>query len=317
MELRKDYILDRYVIISSGRGKRPFEFKKECSENNDDPSKCFFCPGHEDQTPPEIGRIPSGDNWQLRWFPNKFAVVTKEGDPSIRTDNKFFTFASGYGFHEVIVETNDHSKQLADLEIEQIKMLLGIYIERINNLSKKENIEYVSIFKNHGREAGTSLVHSHSQIIAYNKLPNLIKDKVQAVKNYSSCPYCEIINIEKDSDRRCFENNNFVAFSPYASRFHFEIWIFPKDHIKNITDMTDPQIWELAEILKKALSRLKELNISYNMALFYSPHGEDLHFHIEITPRQAIWAGFELLTEDIINSMSPEDSARFYRGENE
>jgi UDPglucose--hexose-1-phosphate uridylyltransferase len=313
MELRKDYILDRYVIISSGRGKRPQEFKQEITKEK--PGQCFFCKGSESLTPPEIGRIGTAKNWKIRWFPNKFAAVSLEGDPIIRTDNTYFTFASAYGYHEIIVETNSHKKQLSGLPKEQIKEVLKVYADRIKELSKKENIYYVAIFKNHGKDAGTSLVHSHSQVIAYNKWPKLVQDKVEAVRKFNHCPYCDIINIERNSFRRCFENKSFVAFTPYASRFHFEIWIFPLQHIRNLTEMNDKQLLDLAEILKKILQKLKELNASYNMEVYYSPTNSDLHFHIEISPRMAVWAGFEFLTNDAINSVSPEDAAKFYRGE--
>jgi hypothetical protein len=40
-----------------------------------------------------------------------------------------------------------------------------------------------------------------------------------------------------------------------------------------------------------------------------------LHFHIEVTPREATWSGFEYCSGTIINSVSPEDAAKFYRGE--
>ncbi|MBR9691999.1 galactose-1-phosphate uridylyltransferase [Candidatus Woesearchaeota archaeon] len=311
MELRKDYILDRYVIVSTARGKRPQQFKqKETKENN---KTNFFAPGNEKLTPPEIGRIGTKNKWKIRWFPNKFAAVNLEGDPIIKTDNSYFTFASAYGYHEVIVETPRIDKQLWDLPAKHIKEILGVYSNRIEELSKKDNIHYVSVFKNHGKAGGTSLIHSHSQIIAYNKWPNLIKDKIEAIKRYDHCPYCDIINIEKGSHRRCFENKNFIAFTPYASRFHFEIWVFPKEHIRNITEMDDNKLMDLAEILKKILKKLKKLNAPYNMELFYSPDNEHLHFHIEISPRLAIWAGFELLTDDTINSVSPEQAAEFYR----
>jgi len=313
MELRKDYILDRYVIVSEGRGKRPFEFKKE--EEVEKGKVDFFAPGNEHLTPPEIGRIGGKNRWKIRWFPNKFYAVEPKGNPEIRTDNKYFTYSSAYGYHEVIVETPFINKQLWDLRVGRIKEVLGVYALRIKELHNDRNIKYVCIFKNHGKEAGTSLVHSHSQLIAYNKVPNLVKDKIEAVKRYESCPYCEILDVEKGSDRRCFENENFVAFTPYASRFHFEIWVMPIKHIKNITEMNDRELTDLADILKKILLKLKDINADYNLELFYSPDKEDLHFHIEVSPRLALQGGFEILSNDIINSVSPEDAAKFYRGE--
>ncbi len=79
--------------------------------------------------------------------------------------------------------------------------------------------------------------------------------------------------------------------------------------------MDDNKLKDLAEMLKLILVKLKKLNASYNMELFYSPENENLHFHIEITPRLAKLGGFEILTNDIINTLSPEEAAKFYRGE--
>jgi len=311
MEIRKDYILDRYVVISAARKKRPKQFKKETREKA---GVCFFCPGNESMTPPEIGRIGK-KKWKLRWFPNKFPAVEEAGQKEFRTDNRFYTFAGAYGKHEVIVETPDHDKQLWDLTENNIKQVLGVYIDRIKELNKIDGVKYVSIFKNHGKDAGTSLIHSHTQIIAYNKIPQLIKEEIEASKKYSSCPYCDIIQSEKDSDRRCFENKSFAAFAPYAPRYNYEIWIFPKGHKKTLLELSSSELKDLASIMKKIMLRLKELNVSYNFSIHNAPDNEDLHFHIEVCPRIAVWGGFELLTDDIINSVPPEEAAKFYRGE--
>jgi len=311
MEIRKDYVLDRYVVIAAARKKRPRQFKKEIEEKVE---TCFFCPGNESMTPPEIGRI-GGKKWKIRWFPNKFPAAAEEGQIEFRTDNRFYTFASAYGRQEVIVETSNHSKQLWDLSESVIKQVLGVYINRIKELNKVKGVKYVCVFKNHGKDAGTSIVHTHTQVLAYNKIPNLIKEEVEACKKFDGCPYCDILMSEKDSDRRAFENENFVAFAPYASRFNYEIWIFSKKHKKSLVDFSNDELKDLASIMKQILFRLKELNISYNFQIHNAPDSGDLHFHIEICPRIAVWGGFELLTDDVINSVPPEDAAKFYRGE--
>lgn len=315
MELRKDYILERWVYIATERKKRKHEFKKVEKVNEEDIKSCFFCPGNEHTTPPEIGRIEEEGVWIIRWFPNKFPAVKKEGNPTITTDNTFFTYSAGYGEHEVIAETNDHSKQLWDLPIDHLKKLFHVYKDRVNDLSERDHIKYVTIFKNNGREAGTSLVHSHTQITSHNKIPQLVKDELNALKSFDDCPYCKIIKIEKQGIRNCFENNSFIAFTPYASRFNYEIWIFPKKHKNNFNDFEESDFDNLAEIMHRILDKLKSINAPYNYYVHHSPAGEDLHFHIEILPRFATWAGFEFATNDIINSVSPEDAAKFYRGE--
>lgn len=314
IELRKDYILNRFVLVSESRGKRPHQFQSDQREDVPE-DKRFFCPGHEGMTPPEIMRFPEGsEQWKVRVFPNKFAAAEMTGDFNVKTDNKFYTYSSGYGKHEVIVETPDHDKQLWDFDEKEMKDVLKIYSERIKTVSEMEGINYVSIFKNHGKEAGTSIVHSHTQLIALNIIPPLVQAELDAIKRYDNCPYCEIIQNEKNSDRRCFENENFVAFTPYASRFHYEIWIFPKQHIKSITLMDDNLLLDLARIMTKVLGKLKELNTPYNYVLHYNDD-DKFHFHIEVLPRLATWAGFEYSTDMAINSVSPEIAAKFYRGE--
>ncbi len=78
--------------------------------------------------------------------------------------------------------------------------------------------------------------------------------------------------------------------------------------------MDETKLMDLAKIMKKILVKLKKLNAPYNFQVHYSPEGEDLHFHIEICPRLATWAGFELSSDCTVNIVSPEQAAKFYRG---
>ncbi len=297
LELRKDYILERYVIIAEKRKIRPRDFHHE--EKVKEPKVCYFCPGNEKLTPPEIGRVEYKGKWRIRWFPNKFPFLLKN--------------TKAYGYHEVIVETNQHRKQLWDLNEEEIFEVLKVYALRIKDLGEKRNIRYVSVFKNHGREGGTSILHTHTQVAAMGYVPALLLDEIEASHKGKRCLYCGIIKREMKSKRKVAINKDFVAFCPYASRFNFEVWIFSKKHINNITEMNDGQLLNLSKILKKILLKLRELNCSYNYYLHYAPNGKDLHFHIEITPRIATWGGFEFSTDTIINSVGPESAAAFYR----
>jgi len=314
MELRKDYLLNRWVIISEKRGSRPHQFSQQ-AESHDDPSKCFFCPGHEHETPPEISRYPDHGDWEIRLFPNKFPFAAEEGQYDIRTDNEFFTFAQPFGKHEVLVETNDHHRQLWDLEVDELANVFRMYGKRINDIYMEGKAKYVLVFKNHGRDAGTSIVHSHTQIVSLNMVPPVLKEKVDAVENHDGCPYCLIIEAESGSDRRCFENESFVAFTPYASRFNYEIWVFPKQHIESMASLDHTEIQHFAEIMKQILVKLKEIGCSFNYVVHNAPLDKDMHFHIEIMPRMAKWAGFELGGGVIINAISPETAAKFYRNE--
>ena len=309
--LRKDYLLERWVYYAADRKKRPREFKKEqhIVENN----VCLFCPGNENLTPKEIGRVEYKNSWKIRWFPNKFPIVENKGTPKFISKNKFLKEGMTFGQHEIIAETNEHKKQLSDLSVEHIKELFDVYSLRIKTLLKLKGVKYVTIFKNQGSLAGTSLIHAHTQIVSMPLIPDDVTQKINIIKKHKKCPYCNIIKLESKSKRKIFENKNIIAFCPYASRFNFEVWIYPKRHVKNITVMHNDELYDMASTLKKILLKLKKLNASYNYYLHYAPQGQDLHFHIEITPRFEKWGGFELSTGAIVNSIMPEDAARFYR----
>lgn len=318
MELRKDYISDKWVILAPGRAKRPHQFKEEKiskKELQEAIKKCPFEPGKEKDAPKEIGRISDNKGgWKMRWFPNKFPVVNLEGFSEIKTDNKYFTYGTAFGTHEVLVESPDHSKHLADLSVEDLKLLFNIYSQRIEDLSKIEGIKYVSVFKNYGKGAGASIPHSHSQIISYNEVPSKVRKECKAVSNFYSCPYCEILNIEKDSLRQIWVDDNVVAFCPYASKFHYEVWIFPRRHVKKLSELNESEVTSFVTALSKVLKKLKFIGAEYNYFLNYSPDEHDLHFHLRINPRLAVWAGFEYSTDCVINTITPEEAAKFYNG---
>jgi len=314
LELRKDYILNRWVIIAESRADRPLEFEKVTTEKEG--QVCYFCPGNENLTPPETGRIEEDGSWIIRWFPNKFPAATLE-KPFALTGKGFTKRSDSYGCHEVIAETPNHEMQLADMPVPHIIRVLTVYAQRITYLQKKKGIQYVQVFKNHGRDAGTSLIHSHSQLVALPIVPPAVDEEMRASGRYPRCPYCSIIRQEQKSPRKIFENESCIALAPYASRFHYEAWIFPKRHVGSITEMKPAELEDMASILKQLLQRLKSINTSYNYYLHYAPRvrpsQKKLHFHIELIPRLSLFAGLEYGSGITLNSVSPETAVRFYQ----
>jgi UDPglucose--hexose-1-phosphate uridylyltransferase len=299
-ELRKDCLLDRWVIIAGNRGKRPVDFiQKECETKE---GVCVFCPGNEHLTPKEILSILGPHGWTVRAFENMYPATSLE-------------FPQAFGRHEVIVEMNQHNKNLQDLPPGAIREVIDMYCSRIDDISKIDGIAYVLIFKNHGEAAGTSIAHEHSQLIALSQIPTLVENELAAYKKYhhktKKCIFCDIAEMEMNSERKIFENDKFFCFAPFASRFPFEAWLLPKRHAGNITDLTDEEKNSLADALKTILGALSKLlrNPPYNYYLHIAPPREDFHFHIEICPRVTKLAGFELGSDIIINTMPPEKAA--------
>lgn len=303
-QLRKHYFLDRWTIIAPQRRKRPVEFKKEKAATK----KCAFCAGNESLTPPEIGRT-GGRRWKMRWFPNKFPVVTPEGSAKISGGK--LAHGDAYGYHEVIVETPSPAKQLWDLPKADVARLLEIYRERINDIGRRKRVKYVLVAKNHGLKAGASFTHSHTQVASFSMVPPAVRQEIN--RSGSGCKFCPVIKSEKKSPRKCLENDSVIAFAPYASRFAYELWIAPKRHLRKLSDMSEKELKDFAEILSKALKKVKKLNRDYNYYLHYAPGKSDLHLHLELITRAEYLAGIEFGSEIAINLVPPEEAAEFYR----
>ncbi len=299
-EIRKDYLSDKHVIITPGRAKRPRDISEQTIISR--VSSCPFCPEKIDQK--NILDQIDGPEGKILSIKNVFPAVT--------LDNK-----KAYGVQEVIIETPDHKKELHDLSEGQIEQLLRMYSKRTEALSKIKNIEYVLCFKNQGSKAGASIVHAHSQIFATDIMPPEIKEELKIWRDYrldkKICAYCEILKKEMKSPRKIYEDKFVGAFTPYASQYHYEAWIFSKRHLDNITKLNDGEFKAFAKILKKILIKLSELNLSFNYFLHQSISDHDQHFYLKIQPRDSIWAGVELGSGLIINSVAPEEAAEFFR----
>ena len=336
-ELRYDPLRKRWTVIATERGRRPHEYVTERSEPR--VGICPFCYGNEDKTPPEVfaigppGRKPNTPGWEVRVVPNKFPALRIEGELK-RVGVGIFDQVSGVGAHEVIIESPDHHRGLADLPPEHIAKVLLAFRERIRDLRKDTRFRYILVFENHGKEAGASLSHPHAQLIATPIIPPVVVTELnQAREHYLSkerCIFCDLIQQESAlGDRVVWENERYFLWEPFAASFPFETWLFPRKHLHDFALLDDMELQELAVVLKDMLMRLKVLlnDPPYNMVLHTapSPHPRpgkryywetlefDYHWHIELIPRITTIAGFEWGSGLHINPTPPEEAARYLR----
>lgn len=300
-EIRKDYFLDKYVIITPSRAERPRDIKEQSIITRT--AKCPFCP--ENINPKNIvDEIKSGKDWEMLAIKNIFPAVTLDNNKA-------------YGTQEVIIETRDHVKELYQFGEEHIEKLLKFYAKRTADLSKNKKLEYVLCFKNQGSKAGASIVHAHSQIFASQILPPELREEKSVVAEYKKkngkCPYCDTIGKEMKSARKIFSDKYVAAFTPYASQYHYEAWIFTRRHLDNITKMNEGEFKSFAKALKIILTKLGKLDLSFNYFLHQVISDSDQHFYLKIQPRDSVWAGVELGCGLVINSVPPEEAAEYYR----
>ena len=335
-QLRKDPIIGRWVIISTERGKRPHDFiiPKDDSVEED----CPFCEGQESKTPPEIFAIrdqntsPNTPGWSLRVVPNLQPLMQIEGEMG-RRGQGMFDLMNGIGVHELIIETNRHLSDITEIDTDQVTRVFDTYIKRMKELEKDIRIKYALIFKNYGTVAGASAIkHSRSQLIALPVNPKRVKEELAGCKRYyeyrERCIFCDMIRHEIDAGVRIIEHSDgFVAFTPYASRFPFEIWVLPEDHSCDFYNLKNTK--GLAKVMKLVMGKLSIGldNPPYNYIIHTAPFRRmtsagywktidyDYHWHIEITPRLTKIAGFELGSGFYINPTPPEEAAKFLNQE--
>jgi UDPglucose--hexose-1-phosphate uridylyltransferase len=313
-EFRKDPLHNKWVLIVPTRGKRPHAFSYEdVSAEKRDEKICPFCEGNESMTPPEVDSIrkkgkENEPGWLVRVFPNKYPALNKEIKNSVSA-NKFPDIVEGQGFHEVIAETPEHSKDIYSMNQDEILLILKMYRKRYKILKEKKNVKSVFIFKNHGQSAGASLSHSHSQILALPIVPPFIEEETEEIKKAKFCIYCRLIEKAFEGNRVLLENSGFIVFAPYASEYPYQLLILPKKHQPFFEEVEDEQLVLLSEVIKVVFDKYKKLlgNIPFNsfLSTHYVKKG---HWNIQIMPKLTIHAGFEKGTGISINPVPPENA---------
>lgn len=330
-ELRLDLVSKDWIVIATGRARRPETFKKNDNPRQVLPKKdCPFCDLSNQEKPVLAllnGKKVSVEKgipkeWTTIVIPNKFPAFAHGESLNERSEGPY-QMMDGIGFHEVVV-TRDHEKQIFQLSLDHIKEVFNVYQERYLDLMNEKFVNYISIFHNNGPEAGASVGHPHSQIIAIPTTdPDIdasIKGSRQFSQNQQKCVHCAMLAWEREQKKRViFENKHFVALAPFASRVAFEIRIYPVEHHAYFERTTDEEKTSLAEAFKVSMEKLyKALNDPpYNFFIHTAPSDgrnyDHYHWHLEILPKTSTWAGFELGAGIEISTIEPEKAAEYLR----
>lgn len=327
-ELRKDPVLGRWIIISKERSKRPTDFLIEKSEVIG--GFCPLCPGNEGTTPPEVFAFREElfqdhdvPGWQVRVVPNKYPALVIEGELDKQGEG-LYDKMNGIGAHEVIIESPNHDEAFAFLPPSRMALVFQAYRNRIVDLRHDKRFQYVMVFKNHGKAAGASLEHSHSQLVALPILPRMIVSELEGALSYfkykERCIFCDIIRQEiSQKERVVCQNEDFITITPFAPRTPFEMWVLPKRHSSSFRVQDDETLYSLSEIFAESLQRLDRCipHVPYNFVLHTQPLRSDsleyYHWHFEIVPKLTSIAGFEWGSGFYINPLPPEEAAAYLR----
>jgi UDPglucose--hexose-1-phosphate uridylyltransferase len=340
-EFRQDPVCGRWAIIAPERSHRPktLEGAEPRHRREGERKPCPFCPGQEYDTPDEVlayrpfDSSPNGPGWQLRVVPNKFPAVrpdlvtlssTADSTADTTTDKNMFLASPGLGRAEVLIECPEHLPDPTHLSDSQFSAVFSAYRDRLIALADEVQLAYASVFKNVGAEAGASLGHTHSQIIATPIVPGIIESELAGSAAHFSrtnrCIFCDIAHREMtDRDRLIAQSENFLVLSAFAPRFEREFWLLPKRHVSRYEAISSAECLELARLMKRVLSSLDIImdKPAYNWSLHTAPlrstEMPHYHWHIEVMPRISRPAGLEWGFGCYIIAVSPEQSAREFR----
>jgi len=323
-EQRWHPLLERWVTITSHRGGRPWQGLSATANDDHRPSfdpQCYLCPGNRrisGERNPQYAQVYVFDNDH----PSLGATVAPPPPQST-----FYRVAPAAGRCRVMCYGPDHQRRLSHLEIKELEIVLKSWRHETEILSS-EGWAHVFIFENNGEVVGVSNPHPHCQIYAFPFVVDTIARELRAAKTYREAHqrplFQDLIQAERDDQRRILiDNEGWLAFVPYFAQFPFETMICPHRPVRQLTELSDLDIQDLAVVMRAVLGRLDGvlgqaqsyiLSVHQAPAALIDPEDYSLYIHIQPLLRapglQKFLAGVETAAGQFLNDAAPEAHAQ-------
>ncbi len=309
-ELRKDAITGWWVATVVDRAFHRDRFARP-ADQIDDGGDCQNC------------RLPAGDGVRLRTLKDfAFHVVGTDEqarvlDESVAQVSLQDVRASG-SWRTIVAPPGEH-RPLHAVGSDTIGALLAAARGAVGDARRTGLTEHLQLVQNWGAQAGARTNHLCLDLYDLPQIPHRVAEELGGAARFvireGECPWCRHVRVEANrSDRLIWQDNDTVAFAPFASRSPFEVWIVPRRHEADFGRATDADVNATGEALRQVLSSLAVTldGPPYNLVLHTAPLREQVdatyHWHWEIHPRLREIAGLELGTGLPVNPVSPEDA---------
>lgn len=319
-ELRRDLVSGDWIVIAPGRAKRPHQLlAKIPKRKRASKASCPF------ESPLESGNkallVYPDHPWSVMIIENKYPAFLHSDVCGVLTKRGPFEVIPGTGHHDVVI-TRDHDKNFVHLSSKNANLVFQAFRDRYLMLFADPCLAYISIFHNWGPAAGASIYHPHYQMIALPVVPPDVNHSLQGSARYweknKKCVHCVMMSWDKKEGKRIiYENEGAMVIAPFVSRAPFEVRVFPKKHLPYFENTLDIEMEYVVDALQNALRRFeKRLNDpDYNFFIHTAPLRDKkkynhYHWHIEVSPKISLRAGFELGTGVEINVMDPYQAAK-------
>lgn len=326
-QLRQNIITGEWVVIAPERSKRPSDFiSADTVKAESTVADPFALTAHAYTKE----RLKDFETKHIYVFPNKYPVFLEDpkkcSHRTYRLESGFYGARPSTGGHDVIV-IKEASLDVFSFTNQLWSELFSMAKRRFQYWRHDCNAEHTMFIYNQGAKAGASILHPHAQIFASNIIPNQIFREMQGAQQYfinnGISVFDDLIAHEKIAKNRIVaENGQFLAFTFYAARFPFEVWILPKKAGAHFDQEKETTLHALGEVLAKVMGQYAEVLHRPDLNLFLHDLPKSVtetdyfRWHIEITPRLTTYGGYELGSGVIVDVMSPEDAAEYLRGDN-
>ncbi len=328
---RFNQLTREWVLVSPHRAKRPWlgQVEKAPPENlpQYDPT-CYLCPGNS-----RVGGVKNPAYESTFVFDNDFSALLPDTEHAPRTTgDSLFVAEPEPGTCRVVCFSPRHDLTLPELSQAEVETVIRTWTAQTRELGTLEFINYVQVFENKGAMMGCSNPHPHSQVWAVNHLPNEPTKELNAQQqhwhNHQTCLLCDYLSEEvRAQERIVVENEDFVALVPFWAVWPFEILLLSKRHRGALTDLDQPEVTSLADIMRRATAKydnLFEISFPYSMGFHQRPTDgqphDEWHFHAHYYPpllRSAtvkkFMVGYEMLAE-AQRDLTAEQAADWLRG---
>ena len=263
-------------MIAPGRAERPGAFPNlEPPADSNELERCPFCAGREDHTPPETLRLPPDGPWQVRVVPNLYPAFERQ---------------------EVVVHGSEHLRSIAELSDAQLSLVAEAWQSRAE-AARREGFPYVHAVVNESRSAGSSLPHTHSQLVWLREPPPAV---IAEAKGGEGVLDGVVV----------LQDRGIAAVCPHASAVPYELRIAPAARAGEAfaSSLLAAALQAAAELLRR-LRTVEGRPVPCNLWLHDSPW-----WHLELVPRLTVAAGIELGAGIFVNPLPPEEAAARLRG---
>lgn len=327
--MRQDPVTGVWTVLAPARAGRPKDFSRTPDEVAD-ASTCPFCAGREDLTPPTRweGAVADAETWTVRVVENAFpALVSPDDEDGADPAGAPAPYVSltGFGAHEVVVETPRHGEGLADYPPEHATLLVDAYADRLRHWRADGRFAAAVLFRNWGHAAGASLSHAHTQLVAIGRVPDTIVRELgnfsQAASGSQRCVLCQATEADDAGGRVVWDDGIVAVHSPFAAPIPYALRIAPRRCSVTLADATREERASFGAALVATARAIRGAfgDVAFNIVVHDGPYAAQravalpFHWHAEVILRTSDQAGFEWGSGTYMNVIDPDEAAAVLR----